>query len=148
MKQNLNDNAELIDKVGRIIERLLEVSSSLVNNESSATTTSNYIKKLSSLSSKTITSTTETLTNEDNEATPRNPSCMSSQAVNDHQKYSQILSNSVVLSKDITSSIYQKQTTVNTIIETTQSQIGNVFSQTINSLDLNSQIKYALNGKL
>lgn len=148
MKQNLNDNAELIDKVGRIIERLLEVSSSLVNNESSATTTSNYIKKLSSLSSKTITSTTETLTNEDNEATPRNPSFMSSQAVNDHQKYSQILSNSVVLSKDITSSIYQKQTTVNTIIETTQSQIGNVFSQTINSLDLNSQIKYALNGKL
>jgi hypothetical protein len=75
LKNDIND--DLKDKVGKIIERLLDVSSNITNNnESSATNTnetSNFIKKLSSLNNnnnKSASSSTITIIND--EMTPRN----------------------------------------------------------------------------
>jgi hypothetical protein len=138
LKENLyGSEADLIEK---IIERLLEVSAA--NNESVATTTSNYVKKFPSIS----TTATTFMCEDVDEATPRNPSITAIQSIKDCHSYQQIGRLSLGVSADPSVNDYSnysrnKQTT---LVET--SQIGNVFSQTINSQDLNSQIKIALNG--
>ena len=109
------------------------------NNDSVATAaTSNYVKKFPSIST---TATTFVDVAADDEATPRNPNFIASQmSIKDYQSYQQIGRLSLGPSSSI-NDYSRKQTT---FVET--SQIGNVFSQTINSQDLNSQIKIALNG--
>ena len=144
------------------------MSSTLTNNDTTVTSeASNFIKKASSFSTNNTKMTSAATTFVNDEATPRNLSTTQSvksfdysQNGNSFNNLQQLSSNQkigiillinnfqvqIFTNSSLEISNHQKQSNISSVDG--GSQIGQVFSQSINSQDLNSHLKFMLNGEL